>query len=433
MFWSTKKMRARLTAVVVLAGTFVATPLMAETPSNAKWTQWGGPSRNFMVPGSGLADTWPAEGPKRLWHRALGSGYSGIVVDDGVLFTMYRTSKSNRYEYTIALDATTGETLWKKRCLATVPNDTKDYGKEFSGPNATPLVVGDRLYTVGRNANLHCFQKTGGKILWKHALRNKFGAQTQTCGYSSSPIAYNDTIIMPIGKGKKQKKEGQSLVAFNQEDGTVVWKSHTFEIEHSSPILINFGGEEKLIQCTKREIIAVNPETGDLLWKFEYPQPERFAGIFTTPVWNGTDTLYIASREVGCAVKLSKTDAGTTAEQLWINNKTPLGMATPILTGGVLYGAKRANQPLFMAVELATGTRLWVERLFPMATTLEADGKLIILDQEGLLALATVTREEMSILSRVQLTEKWSFTAPTLIGKTLYVRDEKHIMALDLG
>lgn len=45
----------------------------------------------------------------------------------------------------------------------------------------------------------------------------------------------------------------------------------------------------------------------------------------------------------------------------------------------------------------------------------------------------TVTREGMTIRSQCQLTEQESFTAPTLVGTTLYVRDEMHVMALDLG
>ena len=51
----------------------------------------------------------------------------------------------------------------------------------------------------------------------------------------------------------------------------------------------------------------------------------------------------------------------------------------------------------------------------------------------GLLALATATTEGLTVHAQCQLTERWSFTAPTLVGTTLYVRDEKHIMALDLG
>lgn len=53
------------------------------------WPQWGGPQRNFMADAKGLAETWPAGGPKRLWSRALGEGHSSIIADGDRLYTMY--------------------------------------------------------------------------------------------------------------------------------------------------------------------------------------------------------------------------------------------------------------------------------------------------------------------------------------------------------
>ena len=58
---------------------------------------------------------------------------------------------------------------------------------------------------------------------------------------------------------------------------------------------------------------------------------------------------------------------------------------------------------------------------------------MIVLDHNGQLGLVTATAEGLTVQSQCQITEKWSFTAPTLVGTMLYVRDEKHIMALDLG
>src|SRR5262245_27694670 len=56
------------------------------------WTQWGGPHRNFQTEASGLKDTWPASGPRVVWKRPLGEGYSSTAVESGVLYTMYGKS-----------------------------------------------------------------------------------------------------------------------------------------------------------------------------------------------------------------------------------------------------------------------------------------------------------------------------------------------------
>src|SRR5688500_4419867 len=84
--------------------------------SIAGWTQWGGPNRNFMSDSKGLAASWPASGPKKLWSRTLGEGHSAISVDGNRLYTMYRPLLSGgraEEEVVVALDATTGNILWE--------------------------------------------------------------------------------------------------------------------------------------------------------------------------------------------------------------------------------------------------------------------------------------------------------------------------------
>src|SRR5215813_13295986 len=78
---------------------------------SASWPQWGGPQRNFMVDAKGLAETWPASGPKRLWSRPLGEGHSSIIVDGDRLYTMY---SKGAQEFVVALDRATGKTIWEK-------------------------------------------------------------------------------------------------------------------------------------------------------------------------------------------------------------------------------------------------------------------------------------------------------------------------------
>ena len=81
---------------VWVSTTFIALAAFGTEPAAAQWPQWGGPNRDFTVETSGLADTWPEDGPARLWHRELGDGYSAIVYDDGLLYTMYRKARMDK-------------------------------------------------------------------------------------------------------------------------------------------------------------------------------------------------------------------------------------------------------------------------------------------------------------------------------------------------
>jgi hypothetical protein len=64
---------------------------------------------------------------------------------------------------------------------------------------------------------------------------------------------------------------------------------------------------------------------------------------------------------------------------------------------------------------------------------LYADGKLIVLDEDGNLGLATVSPQGLKVLARAPVLEHLSWTPPTLAGTTLYVRDRKTIAAFALG
>lgn len=84
----------------------------AQTARSQDWAQWGGPHRDFKSDAKGLAASWPTTGPRQLWQRELGEGYSAITAEHGVLFTMYRKAEN---EVVIALDAATGKTIWEYR------------------------------------------------------------------------------------------------------------------------------------------------------------------------------------------------------------------------------------------------------------------------------------------------------------------------------
>ncbi|MHC4696421.1 MAG: outer membrane protein assembly factor BamB family protein [Planctomycetota bacterium] len=417
----------------------------AADKAKSEWPQWGGPNRNFIVETDGLADKWPDEGPKKLWHREPGDGYAAIVVDDGVLYTMYRKDED---EFAIGLDAATGRTLWEHRNRSPFTATMSQFGP---GPHSTPLVAGERLFTVGTNSVIHCFHKKTGAVLWKHDLAKKFGAPVPQFGYSCSPIAYKNMVIVLVDRvrsnegedegghegehdDRAQQSEGQSLVAFDQESGRVVWKSLDFAVDYASPILINFDGQAQLVAILRREIIGVDPNDGGLLWHLPFtPVPvENIA----SPVWTGDDLLFFSAayNSGSRAIKLTKKDGNTIPEELWYNRRLRVHHGNAIRVGDYVYGSSGdSSTTLFAAINIRTGKRKWVDRGLKKSTCVYADGKLIALDENGRLALATVTAQGLTVNSTCELTEHQSWTVPTLVGKTLYVRDRRNIMALDLG
>ncbi len=379
-----------------------------------------------MVDSKGLANQWPEGGPKKLWSRELGDGYSTVVADGERLFTQYRIGED---ELVIAMDAQTGKTVWEHKYPAPFTEEMKEYGP---GPHATPLVVGDNLYAIGANMLFFCFDKKTGDIRWKHDLVAEHGLEPRPRGYSSSPIAWKDTVIIP--GGAPEGKEGYSVLAFKQKDGGLVWKNQSFEVTHASPILIKVDGKDQLVVFMAAEIAGLNPDDGALIWS--HPHKTQYGANLMTPMWTGDEYLFLsAAYDSGSRViRLVSRDGKTVPEELWYSRKVRMHHANPVRIGDYVYGSSGDFGPaFFFGVNIKTGEVAWRQRGFAKATCILADGKVILLDEDGKLALATVSPEGMKILSEAQVLERTAWAAPTLAGKTLYIRDRKQIVALDLG
>jgi outer membrane protein assembly factor BamB len=395
----------------------------ATAPSGEDWPVWGGKNRDFIVNTSGLADSWPASGPKRIWARALGDGYSGIACENGVLYTAYRNPGR---ETIVALSAATGQTIWEYSYSTVFTNSFAE--KVGPGPYAMPQVMGDRLLTASSVGVIHSIDKRTGKPVWSHDLYREFHGSHLEFGYACHALPYKDTLIYMAGG------QGDAALAFRQSDGGLVWKSLQFTNSYSSPLLIHVDGEEQVAAVGARTVFGFRPATGELLWS--HPHETQYGLAVSTPAWGPGNLLFVASAYgVGARViELHQTRGKTTVKELWYDPHLELHIGTVIQRDGWVYISSGYNGPVLMsAVEMKTGKIGWRQRGFAKAQLLWADGKLILADEDGTLALCRATPEKFEVVSKFQVLENIAWTPPTLVGTRLYLRDRKTIVALDLG
>lgn len=435
-------MRIPLVVIAVAGLAAVSAPpapvfAQAGPAASDSWRQWGGPTRDFMVSSTGLAETWPEAGPPVIWSRPLGPGHSAILVDEGRLYTMYRAGNGrakqgpwDAEETVVAMDAASGQALWEHK----YPSRREDFSFG-AGPHSTPLIVGNRLFTIGTNKQLFAFDKSSGKVLWSHDLVKEFNSPellirpVVKTGYGCSPIAYRDTIICSVGG------PGQSVMAFRQNDGAVVWTSGDFLTSEAPPILIEMSGRQQLVIFGGGTVNGLDPATGRILWSHPHdPGNDLNCGM---PLFGPDNILFVSSayRAGSRAIQLKQEGAATHAEELWFTNRVRFMFLNAIRVGDHVYGTTGDFGPAFLtALNIKTGQSAWQHRGFGRASLVYADGKAIIMDEDGDLALARLAPEGVTILAEAKTVfATTSWTVPTLVGKTLYARDREKIVALNLG
>jgi outer membrane protein assembly factor BamB len=395
------------------------------------WTSWGGPRGDFTAAGGRLAEAWPPEGPRRLWQRPLGGGYSSVLYAEGRLYTLYRDGGE---EVIVALDAATGATLWEHRDAPTFwPDMDRSFGL---GPNSTPLLITDRagaakLVGVGISGRMRAVDARSGKLSWQRDLPREHGRHKREYeyGYSGNPVAYRGTILALVGG------TDAAVVALDPSDGGVVWKSAPGDVSYAQPTIARLAGREHYLFFEQAGLVAIDPATGKTLWKhaIEY----RFGTHLTPAVRCDESHLWVSSQfdtGGGRLLEVSDSAAGLVAKELWFSPKLATSHWTLHCQGDFIYGSLGGNGvSRLAAVRWTTGEIAWLERGFPKAQALWADGKLLFLDETGKVVLARVSPEKLEVLASAPIATPNAWTLPTLAGTTLFVRDQEKILALDLA
>ena len=410
-------MRAAFVALLVLAAS-------GPGVTSGAWPQWGGPNRDFTVAAANLADSWPEGGPRRLWQRPLGDGFSSIVTDGTTLYTLYREGDE---DVAIAMDTRTGETRWTAKYAAPFRETCSE--RLGPAPRAAPLIHGDRLITVTSGGSMHSLDRRTGAHQWTTDLLDGAAGAVRACGFSTSPLAYKDTIITTAG-GK-----GRGVLAIDAQSGRIAWQSQDFQNGYSSPILIDLEGLEQLVVLLDGAMVGLNPHNGDLQW--QVPFKADYSIAVATPLWGPGNLLFVSAEYNAGAkvVELRRNGLQTSANELWSSNRLRLHHGNAMRLGDTLYFSSggKGSQAILSAVDARSGKIHWQERSIEKATFVWADGKLITLDQSGALMIAYPSTSGFKIAAKAPLLSEIAWTPPVLVGTRLYMRDRRSMVAVDLS
>jgi outer membrane protein assembly factor BamB len=438
----------------VLAGLFVAAPGRADD-----WPEWLGPNRDGVWRETGLLDKFPKGGPKVMWRKPIGGGYSGPSVAAGRLYVMDRQptlgpdgkpQPSTRAglpgtERTLCLDAADGKLLWKDEypCLYTF--------SYRSGPRTTPLVRDGRVYTLGAMGDLRCLNAQTGKPYWTKELTKEYKTGVPVWGWAAHPLLDGDLLYCLVGGPKT------AVVAFHKETGKEAWRALTTkEVAYSPPMIYEAGGKRQLIVWLSDSINSLDPATGSIYWTMKYPvqgeltqasvniATSRRMGelVFFTNVFHGPLMLKLAPDKAAASV-------------LWQDKTTdpnkPLGLRslipTPVLKADHIYGISFNGE--LMCCRADNGDQVW-ETLALMggkktdcgtAFLVPQGDRFFLFGDQGDLILAHLSPKGYKELDRAHILNPcpnprgrdvvWSH--PAFAQRCVFARNDKEIICVSLA
>ncbi len=385
--------------------------------SAAQWPQWRGPSRDGVAAAAAPA-TWPATLTKK-WQVSVGSGYSTPVVADGRVFVHARTGE---LETITAYEAATGKPVWHDSYPAPykVNPAAASHGP---GPKASPVAVNNRLYTFGISGILSCLDATSGKVHW----RKQPSPEQADFGVATSPLVVDGMVVVFVGG-----RERGALTAFDALSGSVKWQWTGGAPAYASPVVATLAGTRQLVTQSRTDVISLGLD-GTLLWKVPLTTPYDQNSV--TPVIAGDLVIYSGLANPTAAIRVVKSGAAYSVQEVWKNADVSMYMSTAVLAGDTLVGLGQKNRGQFFAVDVKTGKTLWMTRgrETDNAALIRVPGHTLIQTTEGELLVVRDSSTAIDIVKRYDVAESNTWAHPALVGNQLFVRDAKSLTAWTIG
>ena len=393
---------------------------LAAAVHGADWPQFLGPNRDGVYSGADLAETWPPAGPRQVWERPVGEGYSNPVVANGRLILFHREGEQDVVE---ALDAETGDEIWS----FSYPTDYRDDFGFSDGPRASPVVVGGQVYTYGAQGMLHCLQFASGRKLWSLDTHREFGVRKGFFGTSGTPLVEATRIFLNVGGSG-----GAGLVALDKDTGRLLWKTGSDEASYASPVKTRLGEEPAILFFTRNGLVAARPRTGELLLEHRWRARSRNSVNAATPIVVD-DTVFLSASYGTGATVVRLQDGGV--QTIWASDDVLTNhYATSVYKDGVLYGfhGRQEYSPSFRAADWKTGKVRWSEERFGGGSVILAGTRLLIQRENGELVMASATPERFAVISRARILQGTVRAYPAIANGLYYVRNSDTLVCVKL-
>ncbi len=388
--------------------------------SAADWNQFRGPNRDNLSPETGLLDRWPDGGPERLWTATgIGEGYSTVAIVGDLIYTMGNVDGG---EHLIALDRSSGDLVWKVR------NGSEYREGQGNGPRGTPTVVDGKVYCLGGNGDLGCFDASTGDAIWQKNILQEFGGSNITWGISESVLVDDGKVICSPGGSQG------TIVALDAASGRTTWASRVPEspqASYASPVVAQVGRVKQYVVFTSKGVVGVRATDGQPMWGQN--KSSNNTANCATPLVIGSRVFSSSDYGTGCELlELRSQGTSTTSRVAYFNKDMKNHHGGMVHVDGFVYGS---NGDILACVNLRTGQPAWRERS-KKGSVVYADNKIVFRHEGGeviLLAADSSAYQELGKFNQPDRSGKPAWSHPVVHDGRLYLRDMDKLLVYKIG
>jgi outer membrane protein assembly factor BamB len=306
----------------------------------------------------------------------------------------------------MCFDRADGSLLWQREVTYEKPEPTHDTNPYCS---SSPVTDGERIIVWHGSAGAFAYDMEG-ELLWSRQL----GDFQHVWGNASSPVIYNDLVILSCGPGLTafvtalDKRTGEDKWRYDSPT-SISEKLDEFRGSWSTPVVHRSGDRDELLLSLPLKFVALDPASGKELWRCE--GPTKLA--YTSPLAEG-DTVVAMCGYGGNALAVKSGGSGNVTEthRLWLHDKgIPQRVGSGVIVDGHVY---ILNEPgIAWCIELATGEKKWENRLEnengtaaqSWSSMTHVDGKLYVTAMSGTTFVLEPTPEECRVIATNPIAE----------------------------
>ncbi len=387
-------------------------PAPTAAQPGATSTGFRGPARDGVVRGVRIETNWSASPPVERWRRPVGPGWSSFAVSGGVFYTQEQRGDD---EIVACHNLADGAPVWRHQDAARFWESNAG-----AGPRGTPTLHDGRLYTFGATGLVNALDALTGAVVWSRNAATDTDKQAPDWGFASSPLVVGDLVIVAATG---------TLIAYDRATGKTRWVGPADGKSYSSPHLLEIGGVPQVLLMSGVGATSVAPADGKVLWQHAWP---GFAIVQPAQIAPGDLLISTGDRTGARRIEVKTTDGVWAVHERWTSNRLKAYFNDFVVHGGHAYGF---DGGILACVDLADGGRKWKGGRYGSGQVLLLADQdvLLVLAEQGDLALVAAKPGEFTELARAKALEGKTWNHPVLAGDVLLVRNDREMAAFRLA